>query len=142
MARAPLSALSIVVAADPMGVLSMLKEMRGGSKALKAARKERDWPPVVRELIDHLDEHSRELSEGIAPAEGEDDPGPAARAGLAESAAAAQGLTAAELAAYVRWVVGIGRGAAEANKEGGSGDPVSASEAAALSEIEQTLRAG
>ena len=142
LVRAPTGAFSLVFAADTFAFVSMVKESFAGGQAIRAARKEEDWPAVVGEMIDYQEAHHRELSAGTQSGESMGQARRIARDLLTEAAQAAQKLTSEELEGYLRWVLGIARHVAESAKELGSDTRISTNEAAALEEIERVLRGG
>lgn len=142
LVKASSGAFVVVVAADSPRLIPVIKEMRAGSKAMRAARKEQGWPSVVSELIAYQAEHEDELRKSTASGDTAEDAARISRELVAAAGAPAAKLTPEELEGYVRWVVGTARAVAEAAKEGRSTSPISDSEAAALAEIEALLRSG
>ena len=142
LVKAPTAAFSLVFAADKLAFVSMVKESFAGGQAIRAARKEDDWPDVVAEMIDYQESHRRELSAGTKSGETMAQARRIGRDLLAEAAQAAEKLAPEEMEAYLRWVLGIARHVAESAKELGSDTRISPKEAAALEEIERVLRGG
>lgn len=140
LAVGPTGAAGLVIAADPLHMVSMMKESYAAGKAVRAARKAEGWPPVVAELIGYQAEHKDELKGLTKSGETMTEARKISRHVLVAAGAAATKLSPEEFDGYLDWVLGIAREIAEASKELGSKHPISEAEAAVLVEIEALLR--
>lgn len=142
MVSAPGEAFLALVAGNHSGFIAMIKEGRAASKALKAARTEAGWPPVVEEMIAYMDEHRDELGSSGAPEGEADDTLDRALTSLSDAGSIAAALTPDELDGYVRWVIGVAEATAKAVTEKGSSTPISDVERELLVEMDRRLRRG
>lgn len=142
LVKAPSAAFGAIVAVDHPGLTTLVKEAVAGGKAIRSARREQGWPPVVAEMITHQRLHQRDLAADTKGGGDMDESLRIALDMLTQAGAAAQKLTPNELDGYVEWVLGIGRATAEAAVERGSTTAISPGEAEVLAQMEQRLRGG
>lgn len=149
LVESPLLAAIAVTAAEPSGVLGLLRESLAAAEALAAARAEVNANPLVRAVAeayatpegrgDAEDAVQRHM-QGCRPA----DVTAHAVAGLVEVARLLETKAPADAAAFKAWLHAIGERVAEAATEGGflglGGVKVSAAERATLAEIGRALR--